>query len=231
MTTRRLFCFGHRGACGHEPENTVRSARRALELGVDGVEVDVHLADGQLMVIHDDTLQRTTNGSGHVAAKSFAYLRSLDAGMGEKIPTLAEIFDAVDRRAIINVELKGPQTAVPVIALISEYVNQRGWRYNDFLVSSFDHAQLREARRLCPELRIGVLAGKTPRSLGKFAVSLNAWSLHADKHCVTPDLLAQAHGLGLKLFAFTVNQPAEIARMKALGVDGIFTDFPERAAA
>src|SRR5882762_9142732 len=165
MNERRLFCFGHRGARGHEPENTVRSVRRALELGADGIEVDVYLADGQLVVIHDDTLERTTNGHGRVMEKSFDYLRTLDAGLGEKIPTLAEIFDAVNRRGVVNVELKGPHTAAPVVGLIVEYVNQRGWSQDDFLVSSFDHAQLREAKVLCPKLRLAPLITKVPRGL------------------------------------------------------------------
>jgi glycerophosphoryl diester phosphodiesterase len=230
MTSQKLFCFGHRGACGHEPENTVRSVRKALELGADGIEVDVHFVDGQLVVIHDDTLQRTTNGHGRVTEKSFAYLRSLDAGLGERIPTLAEIFDAVNRRAVLNVELKGPHTAAPVAALISEYVKDRGWRFDDFLVSSFDHARIRETKQLCHEIRIGALIEKTPRSLAQFAEALGAWSLHASKRCVTPALLEDAHRRGLKVFVFTINQPREIARMKMLGVDGVFNDFPERVA-
>ena len=143
---QRLFCFGHRGARGHEPENTLRSVRKALELGADGIEVDVYFADGQLVVMHDRTLGRTTNGSGFVTRKSFAYLRSLDAGRGERIPTLAEVFDTVTHRAVINVELKGPRTAAPVTALIDEYVRQRGWRYDEFLVSAFDHTQLRDRK-------------------------------------------------------------------------------------
>jgi glycerophosphoryl diester phosphodiesterase len=228
MTTQKLFCFGHRGARGHAPENTVRSVRRALELGADGVEVDVHFTAGQLVVIHDDTLERTTNGHGRVAKKSFAYLRSLDAGSGEPIPTLAEIFDAVNRRAVINVELKGPHTAAPVVALIAEYTNRRGWSYDDFLVSSFDHARIREARQLCPEIRIGALIEKTPRGLAKFAEDLGAWSVHAGKRRVTPKLVADAHRRGLKVFVFTVNEPKDIARMRTLGVDGVFSDFPER---
>jgi glycerophosphoryl diester phosphodiesterase len=228
MKPQKLFCFGHRGARGHEPENTVRSVRRALELGADGVEVDVYFVDGQLVVIHDDTLERTTNGRGRVAGKSFAYLRSLDAGSGERIPTLAEIFTVVNRRAVINVELKGPHTAAPVAALITEYVNRRGWSFGDFLVSSFDHARLREARQLCPDLRIGALIMKAPRGVAQFAETLGAWSLHPDKRCVTPKLVADAHGRGLKVFVFTINRPGEIARMKMLGVDGVFSDFPER---
>jgi glycerophosphoryl diester phosphodiesterase len=228
MTPQKLFCFGHRGARGHEPENTVRSVRKALALCADGVEVDVHFADGQLVVIHDDTLQRTSNGRGRVAKKSFAYLRSLDAGRGERIPTLVEIFTAVNRRAIINVELKGSHTAAPVAALIAEYVGRQGWSFDDFLVSSFDHARIREAKEVCPDIRIGALIMKVPRGLAKFAESLGAWSLHADKRCVTPELVTDAHGRGLKVFVFTVNQPREIARMKELGVDGVFSDFPER---
>jgi glycerophosphoryl diester phosphodiesterase len=228
MTPDKLFCFGHRGARGHEPENTVRSVRKALELGADGVEVDVHLADGKLVVIHDDTLARTTNGHGRVSKKSFNYLRSLDAGLGERIPTLAEIFNAVNRRAVINVELKGSHTAAPVAALVAEYVNRHGWSFDDFLVSSFDHARIREARQCCPDLRIGPLIMKAPRGLAKFAETLGAWSLHADKRCVTSKLVADAHGRGLKVFVFTVNEPGEIARMKKLGVNGVFSDFPER---
>jgi glycerophosphoryl diester phosphodiesterase len=231
MTTHKLFCFGHRGACGYAPENTGLSVRKALELGADGVEVDVHFVDGQLMVIHDDTLERTTNGRGRVANQSFAYLRSLDAGLGERIPTLAEIFDAVNRRAVINIELKGPHTAAPVAALIAEYVNRRGWSYDDFLVSSFDGTRIREAKQLCPEIRTGALIGKASRSLAQFAEDLGAWSLHTSKRCVTSKLVADAHRRGLRVFVFTINQPEEIVRMKKLGVDGIFSDFPERVTA
>ena len=228
MTPPKLFCFGHRGACGHEPENTIRSVRRALELGADGVEVDVYFADGQLVVIHDDTLARTTNGHGRVMEKPFTYLRSLDAGLGEQIPTLAEIFDAVNRRVVINVELKGLHTAAPGAALIARYITQHGWSYDDFLISSFDHEQLRETKRLCPEIRIGALIEKTPHALIKLMKELDAWSLHAAKNLVSPKLVADAHERGLKVFIYTINEPQEIARMKMLNVDGVFSDFPDR---
>ena len=230
MKTNGLFCFGHRGARGHAPENTVRSVRTALALGADGVEVDVYFADGQLVVIHDRTLGRMTNGHGFVTKKSFIYLRSLDAGLGELIPTLAEVFDAVDRRALINVELKGPRTAAPVVALIDDYVRQRDWHYEDFLVSAFDHAQIREVKKLRPEIRTGALVTKVPRGLAVFAERLGAWSVNVAKENVTPRLVADAHQRGIKVFAYTVNEPADIARMARLGADGVFTDFPERVA-
>ena len=230
MKTGKLFCFGHRGARGHEPENTVRSVRRALELGAEGVEVDVYFVDGQLVVIHDDTVDRTTNGTGRVMEQTFAQLRSLDAGRGEIIPTLEEIFEAVNHRAIINVELKGPRTAAPVAALIEVCVRHCGWRYEDFLVSSFDPAQLQEIKTLRPEIRRGALFEKRLPDMVAQAERLGAWSLHVSRRLATLELVADAHQRGLKLFVFTVNKPDEMARLNALGVDGIFTDYPDRVA-
>lgn len=228
MNTRQLFCFGHRGARGHEPENTVRSVRKALKLGADGVEVDVYFVDGKLIVIHDDTLERTTNGKGRVEKKAFAYLRSLDAGLGEQIPTLREIFRTVNRRAVVNVELKGAHTAAPVASLIIEYVNRRGWRFKDFLVSSFDWEQLGEIKMICPKIRIGLLTSKIPREFLKTAKKIGAWSINVAAKCVTPELVKGARRHGLKIFVFTVNEPKDIATMKKFAVDGVFTDFPER---
>lgn len=222
------FCFGHRGARGHEPENTLRSVQKALELGAEGIEVDVYLADGRLMVIHDDTLDRTTTGKGPVTEKSFEYLRSLDAGQGERIPTLEEVFDVVNRRAVINVELKGPHTAAPVVDLIKKRLQTNGWQIENFLVSSFDHPQIQVAKKLLPEVRIGALIEKVPTGLAAFAERMGAWSLHPSKRCVTPELVADAHQRGLKVFVYTVNRPSEIAKMAALGADGVFTDYPDR---
>jgi len=223
MKASTLFCFGHRGAAGHEPENTLRSVRKALELGANGIEVDDHL-----VVIHDDTLDRTTNGTGAVAEKLFADLRSLDAGCGGRIPTLEEVFETVNRQAVINIELKGPGTASPVVRLVDRYVLEHGWRYEDFVVSGFDHTQIQAAKKLQPQIRIGALIDKVPPGLAAFAEQLGAWSLHPGKRCVTPELVADAHRRGLKVLVFTINKPAEIAAMAALGVDGVFTDFPER---
>lgn len=231
MSTNRLFCFGHRGAAGHEPENTLRSVRKALDLGADGIEVDVYFVDGELVVIHDATLQRTTNGSGRVADKSFAQLRALDAGRGEQIPTLAEVFDTVAHRAVINVELKGPRTAAPVAMLVSDYVQRRGWRWEEFLVSSFDHKQLKEAQRCAPALRIGALINRVPPDHAAFAERLGAYAVNPNRLCVTRALVTDAHKRGLNVFVFTVNEPKDIARMKAFDVDGVFSDFPGRVVA
>ena len=111
MTGKRFLCIGHRGAMGHAPENTLLSLKKALEMGAPCVEVDVYFVDGHLLVFHDDRLERTTNGFGYLADHDFEYLRSLDAGEGERIPTLREVFETVGLKAGVNIELKGPGTA------------------------------------------------------------------------------------------------------------------------
>ncbi len=226
---QKFLCIGHRGAKGIEPENTLRSIRRALDLGVDGVEVDVYLAGGQLVVIHDDTLERTTNGRGCVEAQSFDYLRSLDAGQGEKIPILPEVFDTVNRRALINVELKGSQTAEPVFDLIGEYVRERGWAGEDFLVSSFDLGELGKLKGR--GMRLGLLFSEPPPDCLALAKAMGAYSIHIASRFASAPLFAAAHSAGMKAFVYTVNSAREIGKIRAMGADGIFTDRPDRALA
>ena len=172
-----MICIGHRGAMGYEPENTLRSIGKALALGAPWIEIDVYHVDGELVVIHDDRLERTTNGRGYVADQTYDYLRSLDAGKGERIPTLDEVFDFVARRAGINIELKGPGTAAPVAALVERRVRE-GWRYDEILVSSFNHRELKRAKSLDPRLRIGALIVGLPLTNAAFGTELDAWSVH-----------------------------------------------------
>src|SRR5262245_29681827 len=126
MSKQPFLCIGHRGARGYEPENTLLSFRKALALGAPCIELDVFAVGGQLVVFHDDRLERTTNGKGFLLEHSFEELRRLDAGKGEKIPTLSEVFAAVDRRAGINIELKGRNTAKPVADFVSR-MRTEGW--------------------------------------------------------------------------------------------------------
>ena len=224
---RPFLVIGHRGAAGHEPENTLRSFRRALALGADGLELDVRLsADGELVVCHDKTLRRTTNGRGPLAKCALAELRTLDAGLGERIPTLREVFDAVDRRAFLNIELKARGTAPLVEALIGEYLAARGWTPEHFLVSSFLRRELAQIRD--PRIRRGVLFTR-PTRLWKFAARrFAAWSVHPAARWTSARFVAAAHRHGWRVIPYTVNDPAQLARLRRLGVDGVFTDFPER---
>ncbi|MGZ6276873.1 MAG: glycerophosphodiester phosphodiesterase, partial [Syntrophales bacterium] len=199
----------------------------AIALGAFCFVVDVYSVGGVLFVIHDERLERTTSGAGYVRDASLAYLRSLDAGKGQCIPTLREVFDSVDGRARINVELKGPKTAGLAVSLIEEYVRERQWNYEQFIVSSFNHRQLRKVRKLNPHIRIGILIDRPRRHYAIFARRYDAYSVHAQISIASARFIARAHERGLKVFVYTVNSPEEIDRLQSLGVDGIFTDFPE----
>ncbi|PLX92334.1 MAG: glycerophosphodiester phosphodiesterase [Desulfuromonas sp.] len=222
-----MLCFAHRGARGHAPENTLSAMRTALELGAPWVEIDVFLVDDELVVFHDERLERTTNGNGLLQKKSFAELRQLDAGNGEQIPTLDEVCACIDRRAGINIELKGGGCAEAVATALERWVAQ-GWNRDDFLVSSFDHRQLQQFHRLAPEVRIGALHCSLPIDDACFAEELDAYSVHPSIEFVDERFVADAHRRGLKVYVYTVNYYDDIARMVQLGVDGVFSDYPER---
>lgn len=223
----KLICFAHRGASGHEPENTLAAVVKAVDLGAHWIEVDVYAVAGELIVMHDERLERTTNGAGHITEKSLLHLRSLDAGKGQRIPTLREILDSVDGRAGINIELKGPKTAGLAVSLVEEYVRERQWNYDQFIVSSFNRRQLRKVRKLNPSIRIGILIDRPRRHYAIFARRYAAYSVHVQIALASARFVRRAHERGLKVFVYTVNSSEEIDRLQALGVDGIFTDFPE----
>jgi len=220
-----MLCIGHRGAAGHEPENTLRSIRRALHMGADGVEIDVYFHQGALIVLHDARLDRTTNARGPFRRHTLDSLRRLDAGNGERIPLLHEVLDTVNRRALVNIELKGPRTAAPVLALLRDYLF-RGWTPADFILSSFRRTELRQLR--ASEFPIGILFARSPRLFRPLARALDAYSIHVPLSQVTSRLVSRVHADGRKLFVFTVNDRADMDRMQALRVDAIFTDFPDR---
>jgi len=227
MKKPELLCIGHRGAMGHAPENTLSSVHKALELGAPCIEVDVYSVDGHLMVFHDDRLERTTNGEGYLREQSLEYLRSLDAGDGQCIPTLEEVCEALYSRACINIELKGPDTAGPVAEFISELL-RRGWNKDAILISSFDHRRLAETKRLNGDIKTGALICGLPIDDSRFAEDLGSFSVHPSLEFVDQRFVDDAHKRGLRVYVYTVNHPEDIRRVHRLGVDGVFTNYPER---
>ena len=215
---------------GYAPENTLASIRKALELGVPCIEVDVYSVDGHLVVFHDDRLERTTNAEGYLTEQSFDYLRSLDGGDGEAIPTLEEVCDALAADTCINIELKGPDTGEPVVALIEKYVSL-GWSKNRFLVSSFNHRELSEVNRLDAEIKTGALIRGLPVDDARIADDLNAFSVNPAMDFVDQRFVDDAHMRGLKVYVYTANHPEDIDRMQRLGVDGVFSSYPDRVMA
>jgi len=224
---KKILCFAHRGASGHEPENTLSAIDKAIVLGADWIEVDVYAVEGELIVIHDERLDRTTNGSGLVMDTTLEYLRSLDAGKGQRIPFLREVFDCIDRRAGVNVELKGHGTAGLTVSLMNEYVHEKGWRNDQCIVSSFHRRELARVKKLNPRIRIGIVIGGFRRHYQKFVAQFATHSVHPPVELANAEFVRDAHERGLKVYVYTVNQSEDIARLTAMGVDGIFTDFPE----
>lgn len=223
LPQNRFLLFGHRGASGLAPENTLASFSKAVALGVDGVELDVRLAAGEIVVIHDERVDRTTNGSGLVAEMSFRALRDLDAGNGERIPTLAEVLAAVPDDVTINVELKGADTAAPVAAMLA---GQR----RPLLVSSFDHAALARFHAACPDIPCAPLLGRWRRDAQAVAAALDAWAVNIADRIATPAHVGAIRGWGCRCLVFTVADPDRLRQLEAIGANGVFTDYPDRLA-
>lgn len=220
--------FGHRGARGLKPENTLPSFLEGIKY-TKAIELDVYCVEGKLVVIHDNTVDRTTNGKGWVEEMTFEALRKLDAGNGAQIPILQEVLDAVGSDSFVNIELKGAGTAHAVAKVINAYTRHKGgWDYGDFLVSSFNHVELATFHELLPEVGIGVLFCGVPVNLAQYAKDMDAYSINLDRDFVTNELVDSAHELGLQVYVYTVNDQDEAKRLKAKGVDAIFTDFPDR---
>jgi glycerophosphoryl diester phosphodiesterase len=179
--------------------------------------------------MHDDTLDRTTNGFGNVWEKSLNELKALDAGNGQKVPTLIEVCDLVDKRVKINIELKGEDTALLTSELIHEYVTAKGWSFDDFYVSSFNHAELALFKQVCPEVKIGGLYEGSDAPLAAFKRDYNGFTaIGISKNSLTQEYVDEAHHRNLKIYVYTVNDADEISAMKKMGVDGIFCNYPDR---
>lgn len=224
-----FLCIGHRGAMGYRPENTLPAFELALEMGCPWIELDVHLCEGELLVIHDSSLERTTNGHGKLAHATLDYVRGLDAGDGAVVPTLAEVIDLVGGRAKVNIELKGRGTAAAVSRLLNDYCD-RGRRPDEFLLSSFHHDELGQADFLFGR---GALFGKQSREKSggdriARAVDLGAWSLNLGLDIVDVAEVHEAHAEGLRVLVYTVNEIDDIRRMIDIGVDGVFCNYPDR---
>ncbi|HAT2715285.1 TPA: glycerophosphodiester phosphodiesterase [Aeromonas hydrophila] len=220
--------IAHRGASGLAPENTLKAIRLALALGAGAIEIDVQRADGELWVFHDRRLERCTDGSGVLTEQSRAYLAGLDAGEGEPIPTLWQVMAAIAGKAELHIELKGAQTADEVARLTRRAEAELGFTPAHWVVSSFHHPELARFAALRPEIRLGALTSTIPLTLAKFAAELGAWSLNCDVDFVDQSLVQDAHDRGLKVLVYTVDEPADQAMLAAIGVDGIFTNRPDR---
>lgn len=221
--------IAHRGAKGYVSENTIAAFQKALELGVDGIELDVFLSsDGEIIVFHDEHTERLTGIPGAISEMQLADIQKLKVDILHEIPTLADVLHFIDKRIMVNIELKVETTARPVTDLIERFVSVHGWNYDRFLVSSFDWTALKEIRSWNPKIPLGVLTETDLDLAIGFAKSIQAETFHPYFHLLDEDSVRKIKSENMRLYAWTVNVPEDILRIKALEVDGIITDFPDR---
>lgn len=230
--------FAHRGASGYAPENTLAAFRLAGDLSADGIELDIQMTkDGELVVIHDTTVDRTTNGTGWVKDLTIRDIKALDASMGsqeypdEKVPTLDEVFDLMaDSALAIDIEIKDSQVIYPgIVEKLLQIIDKRDWEYR-ITISSFNHITLAHIRQIGSLAYTGVAFRDDLYEPWNYAHQLWATALHPHFQYVdyVPNLIEESHNSLLEINVWTVNEIADIDRMLAWGVDGIITDFPDR---
>jgi glycerophosphoryl diester phosphodiesterase len=221
--TSTILRIGHRGACGHAPENTLASIEQAIVLRCALTEVDIQrTSDDELVLLHDERVDRTTNGRGRVADLTLPDIRTLDAGGGESPPTLDDVLKAASGRIGLILELKTGGSAYDVCAIV------RGSGFTQPVIyASFLQEELQHVRRANPNAQTMLLFTRLPADPWAAAVRLHATHVGLRLDTVTEPLVNALHNQGLIVFAYTANQPAQVSKMKMLGVDGIISDFPD----
>lgn len=218
-----MLKIGHRGAKGYVAENTLASFAKAIELKVDAIELDVHLSsDGEIMVIHDETLNRTTTKTGFVSDYSASELKKLG------IPTLEEVILLVNKRCVINIEIKEATATPKVLQLIEKSVTEHHWNYQQFQISSFNWEALSMVSKINSKIAIGVLAEASIEKALAFAIQIKAHSINPYHKLLNSENVNLLHANGFKIYTWTVNTPEDLIFVKSLNVDGIISDFPDR---
>ncbi|WP_010180087.1 glycerophosphodiester phosphodiesterase [Aquimarina agarilytica] len=219
--------IGHRGAKALMDENTIPSIKKAIELGVDAIEIDVHKCrTGELVVIHDETVKRTTNGRGKVVNLTYNELSMLRTEHMHKVPTLKEVLDVCKGKCSLHIELKGKGTAKAVCMLIEEEVKQGGWSYDQLYVSSFDAKRLNKVRARNKAIKVGLIAESKTSKAFAIAVDNGYENIYIYHEKLRSRLVRMAKLKNLNLYVWTVNKPADIKKMQVLDISGIISDHP-----
>jgi glycerophosphoryl diester phosphodiesterase len=246
---RNFKIVGHKGAAGYAPENTLASIQIAMDLGADMIEIDVHYTkDGEVVVFHDETLERTTNGTGNVHEKTLAELKELDAGSwkspafeGEKIPTLGEVIDLIHGKmgCIIDIKTKGHGYYDGFAERIVEIIDDRdamSW----CIIQSYDEQYLEHAYEKDSTIEIKkIMMGEDEAHLLSFYINAKSFTDHRNKHeffstlnphfkSLSQRRIFRFHARGYKVYTYVVNERSDILKMLNMGVDGIITDYPDR---
>lgn len=225
-----MIIFAHRGASGYAPENTMAAMRKAIELGARAIELDIHNVEGELYVFHDRRLDKLSSGTGLIEEVSRSYLNSIHVE-GEAIPTLWQVMEYLsEHQCNVNIELKGMNSLAPFINTYPKLIEKLNFKPENLLISSFNHEQLIQFRQQFPLAYLAPLfEGITLNYIETIRV-LNAYSIHLSLSFLDKDMVKKAQAKGVKVFVYTVDNSADMKQVAQIGVDGIFTNFPDEAA-
>ena len=216
---------------GHVLENTIESVQKAIELNVDGIEIDVFKSKtGELVVYHDPFLSRLSNSNAFIEQISLDSIKKIELIGGYFIPTLKEIVDIIPEKIFLNIELKGQDTAFETNKIIINYLNTYNFPVSKFIISSFRWDELKKIRSFNKDIPIAILVDSLYKidDAIKLAKQINAVALNPNKEFITKEIVNKIQSKNIKVYPYTINTPRNIRRMRSMGVDAIITDYPER---
>jgi glycerophosphoryl diester phosphodiesterase len=226
-----ILKIGHRGAKGYVAENTFNSIKKAIQLNADGIEIDVFKClSGQLVLSHDEDLKRMTGKSGAIENLTLKEIDDYLINNEYKISTLNEILEQIKDPLLINVELKGSDTATTTSEIINDFLVKGAWNIEHFIVSSFNWAELEKFRFVDQDIAVGILVSQS-MSISEaieFGKKINAHAIHPNYNLLDKTTVKKIKNNGFKIFTWTVNDKNDIDLMKELNVDGIISDYPDR---
>ena len=231
ISNKDILVVGHRGAMGHMLENTIESVQKAIELNVDGIEIDVFKSKtGELVVYHDPFLSRLSNSNAFIEQISLDSIKKIELIGGYFIPTLKEIVDIIPEKIFLNIELKGQDTAFETNKIIINYLNTYNFPVSKFIISSFRWDELKKIRSFNKDIPIAILVDSLYKidDAIKLAKQINAVALNPNKEFITKEIVNKIQSKNIKVYPYTINTPRNIRKMRSMGVDAIITDFPER---
>jgi glycerophosphoryl diester phosphodiesterase len=223
-----MLIFAHRGASGYLPENTLVAFEKALALGADAIELDVHNVAGELVVFHDRRLEGKSDTTGLIHQQTLESLAKVRV-QGEPIPTLWQVLSLIDGRCMVNIELKGMGCVAPFIELYPKTLKALNFTPQQLLVSSFNHPYLVTVKQAFPDCPIAPLLAGIPLNLAEVGSQLNAYSINLDIGFISKAMIDDAHARGLKVFVYTVDDEDDLRALKYLSVDGVFSNYPDKA--
>lgn len=220
---KTILVIGHRGAMGYEPENTLRSFQKAIALGVDVIELDVHLSkDNELIVIHDENVDRTTNGKGYVKDSTMIELKRLVVDKNEKVPTLQEVFDLVKKKAIIDIEIKAENCEKPLVDVI-----KKNKMIDKIIISSFNIKFLKNIKKINRKIKTGLLYYGEIKDQIENAKKIGCKLFLPNYKFVDGEIVKKTHKAGMKIMVWNLEDKDDIKNMIGFGVDGIASNKPD----